>query len=133
MNTSSARTPYFHLKFIWHGPCEHGKQPLMFMMPIKVHCGCGQKYAFYAEPICGRMPTSVSCPVCGEDGTPAANEVIAFTLASKMSLRDERPNHVMMFAVMGCMIAGLAGIVKAFSMANGYDVLFCLLGAVAAF
>ena len=47
------------------------------MMPIKVLCGCGQKYAFDIEPVNGRMPMPVACPVCGADGTAAANEIIA--------------------------------------------------------
>jgi hypothetical protein len=47
------------------------------MMTVKVHCGCGQHYAFDVEPAGGRMPTTVACPVCGVDGTAAANEIIA--------------------------------------------------------
>jgi hypothetical protein len=50
------------------------------MMPIKVLCGCGQKYAFDIEPVNGRMPVPVACPVCGADGTAAANEIIARNL-----------------------------------------------------
>lgn len=46
------------------------------MVAIKVQCGCGQKYAFDAEPVEGRMPYQVACPVCGADGTAAANEII---------------------------------------------------------
>ncbi len=37
------------------------------------------------------------------------------------------------FAVLGLEIAGTIGIGKALSMASGLDVLFCLLGSVAAF
>jgi hypothetical protein len=47
------------------------------MMPIKIECECGQKYAFDVEPTNGRMPSKVACPVCGADGTFAANETIA--------------------------------------------------------
>ena len=47
------------------------------MMPIKITCGCGQKYAFDIEPVNGRMPGAVACPVCGADGTVAANQIIA--------------------------------------------------------
>jgi hypothetical protein len=37
------------------------------------------------------------------------------------------------FAVLGCLVAGGVGIVKALSMESGMDVLLCLLGSVAAF
>ena len=37
------------------------------------------------------------------------------------------------FAVLGLEIAGTIGVVKALSMSSGLDVLFCLLGSVAAF
>jgi hypothetical protein len=47
------------------------------MIPIKIQCGCGQKYAFDAEPIGGCMGYAVACPVCGADGTAAANVAIA--------------------------------------------------------
>jgi len=50
------------------------------MIPVKVECGCGQRYAFEVEPVAGRMAAPVNCPVCGADGTAAANEVIARTL-----------------------------------------------------
>jgi hypothetical protein len=53
------------------------------MIPIKVLCGCGQKYSFEVEPINGRMPSTIACPVCGADGTAAANQIIAQTLASQ--------------------------------------------------
>jgi hypothetical protein len=52
------------------------------MIPIKLQCGCGQKYAFEVEPANNQMPSAIVCPVCGTDGTAAANQVIAQTLAA---------------------------------------------------
>jgi uncharacterized protein YjeT (DUF2065 family) len=52
------------------------------MIPIKLQCGCGQRYAFDVEPVNGRMGVPVACPVCGADGTGAANEVIAQSLVA---------------------------------------------------
>ncbi len=46
-------------------------------MELKVVCGCGQKYAFDVEPVGGRMPAPVNCPVCGTDGTETANGLLA--------------------------------------------------------
>ena len=51
------------------------------MIPIKILCGCGQKYAFDVEPIGGRIAHAVQCPVCGSAGTLAANQMIAEHLA----------------------------------------------------
>ena len=53
-----------------------------FMIPIRIECECGQPYAFEIEPVNGRMPVPVACPTCGRDGTLAANEAIAATLAA---------------------------------------------------
>jgi hypothetical protein len=53
------------------------------MIPIKIQCGCGQRYAFDVEPVNGRMISTVACPICGVDGTAAANEMIAQTLAAQ--------------------------------------------------
>ncbi len=52
------------------------------MIPIKIQCACGQRYAFDIEPVDGQMPSPVACPSCGADGTPAANEIISQQLAS---------------------------------------------------
>lgn len=49
-------------------------------IPVKIVCRCGQKYSFDVYPINGRMPSPVRCPVCGQDGTEAANEIIALAL-----------------------------------------------------
>jgi hypothetical protein len=46
-------------------------------IPIKIQCDCGQRYAFDAEPVNGRMTSPVACPACGADGTVAANAIIA--------------------------------------------------------
>src|SRR2546425_503618 len=53
------------------------------MIPVKIHCGCGQRYTFDVEPVNGRMPGAVACPVCGADGTSAADSVIAQSLAAQ--------------------------------------------------
>ena len=53
------------------------------MIPVKIQCGCGQRYAFDVEPVNGRMATPVACPVCGADGTATANEVIARMLVAQ--------------------------------------------------
>jgi hypothetical protein len=52
------------------------------MIPVKVLCDCGQKYAFDVEPVNGRMASTVACPACGVDGTAAANTIIARSLAT---------------------------------------------------
>lgn len=46
------------------------------MVPVKIECECGQNYAFDVEPVNGRMPSAVSCPSCGADGTAAANDYL---------------------------------------------------------
>lgn len=53
------------------------------MIPIKIQCGCGQRYAFEVEPVNGQMGTAVACPVCGTDGTAAANEAISQALTAQ--------------------------------------------------
>jgi len=46
-------------------------------MEIKLLCNCGQKFKFDVEPVNGQMPFTVNCPVCGADGTAAANAMLA--------------------------------------------------------
>ncbi|HXT12373.1 MAG TPA: hypothetical protein VN873_12485 [Candidatus Angelobacter sp.] len=53
------------------------------MIPIKIQCGCGQKYAFEVEPVNGQMAAAIACPVCGADGTTDANQMIAQTLGAQ--------------------------------------------------
>lgn len=45
-------------------------------MELKVTCYCGQKYQFDVEPVNGRMPFAVNCPVCNADGTALADRLI---------------------------------------------------------
>ena len=47
------------------------------MIPVKIFCACGQKYAFDVQPVNGAMPVPVNCPVCRRDGTEQANQIIA--------------------------------------------------------
>ena len=47
--------------------------------------------------------------------------------------RSSSVDTVVGFAVLGCLVAGGIGIVKALEMKGGFDVLLCLLGSVAAF
>jgi hypothetical protein len=47
------------------------------LIPIKIQCGCGQKYAFEVAPGGERMAYAVQCPLCGRDGTALANHVLA--------------------------------------------------------
>jgi len=53
------------------------------MIPIKIHCGCGQRYAFDVETAGDLMPNTVACPVCGADGTAAANAAIAQSMSTQ--------------------------------------------------
>jgi hypothetical protein len=46
-------------------------------MELKVVCKCGQKFKFDVEPVNGRMPFAVNCPVCNGDGTAAANALLS--------------------------------------------------------
>src|SRR5687767_11421333 len=57
------------------------------MIPVKVECGCGQRYAFEIEPVDGHMPTAVKCPACGADGTVAANAFIAQVAPAQPAVR----------------------------------------------
>ncbi len=46
-------------------------------MELKLVCNCGQKYKFDVEPVNQQMPFVVNCTVCGIDGTPFANALLA--------------------------------------------------------
>ncbi len=53
------------------------------MVTVKIQCSCGQRYAFDVEPVTGQMPSEVRCPMCGVDGTAAANQAITENLAQQ--------------------------------------------------
>lgn len=71
------------------------------MIPIKLQCECGQRFAFEVEPVHGRMPAPVNCPACDADNTAAANAAIAqsaepqpeATPAGAGPLRVSLPSH----------------------------------------
>ena len=50
-------------------------------MNLKIECSCGARFSFDVEPVDGRMPAAVHCPVCQADRTEAANQLIAQNLA----------------------------------------------------
>ncbi len=52
---------------------------------------------------------------------------------SETTERNSSASTVLGFAVIGLLVAGTVGVVKAMSMESGFDVLLCLLGSVAAF
>jgi hypothetical protein len=54
------------------------------MMELKVQCDCGQKYKFDVEPVNGRMPFTVTCPICGADGTTKANAILRDTVVHQI-------------------------------------------------
>ena len=56
------------------------------MIPVKIFCACGQKYAFDVQPVNGAMPVPVNCPVCQRDGTGQANQHLARMLKGKTRL-----------------------------------------------
>jgi len=47
--------------------------------------------------------------------------------------RSSGVETVLGFAILGCLVAGGVGIIKALSMESGFDVLLCLLASVSAF
>lgn len=53
------------------------------LIAVKLVCACGQKYSFEVQPVNGRMPGPVFCPVCGRDGTGEANLFIVRVLKGK--------------------------------------------------
>src|SRR5271170_6700103 len=54
------------------------------IIPIKITCPCGQKYAFDVLPADGgKMPGPVFCPACGRDGTFEAEQFITRILKGR--------------------------------------------------
>jgi hypothetical protein len=61
------------------------------MLEIKVQCDCGQKFKFDVEPVNGRMPFAVNCPLCGLDGTAKANVILQENLSSQIAAAPPPP------------------------------------------
>ena len=51
------------------------------LVEVKIQCPCGARYKFDVEPLHGRMPAPVHCPVCGVEGTASANAIIQQKIA----------------------------------------------------
>jgi hypothetical protein len=127
---------YFIGNFIWHDRCECvdcQNQPLEVYDAGKDSMWLWSTIRLRYRTVLRPDPVAVTCPVCGADGTGAANEVIAFNLAAELSTHNSHPEGVMLLAVVGCLMAGIVGVIKASTMASGLDVLLCLWGSVLAF
>ena len=59
------------------------------LIPIKIQCACGQRYAFEVESDSISMSTSVACPACGADGTAAANAAVSQSLPAQRAADDK--------------------------------------------
>jgi len=90
-------------------------------MDVKVICQCGAKFQFEVEPVHGRMPGPIACPVCNADATEAANAIIAQKLpapapasapaqfaAAPESAIPTCPKHSSELAVAECFVCGKA-------------------------
>src|SRR5256885_380197 len=64
------------------------------MIPIKILCGCGQKYSFDVESAATLVGAAIQCPACGADGAPAANQM----LAAYSAPQPTRPNGLQLRA-----------------------------------
>jgi len=64
------------------------------MIPVKIICRCGQKYAFDVYHVNGRMPVPVFCPACGLEGTVEANQVIFRILRGSQDAQPLPPPSV---------------------------------------
>lgn len=63
------------------------------MIPIKILCGCGQKYAFDVDPVGGSVGCAILCPVCGTDGTATANQLISEHLKGAGLCAEDQPQR----------------------------------------
>jgi hypothetical protein len=60
-------------------------------MEIKLLCACGTKFKFDVEPVHGRMPAPVFCPVCGADDTALANDILREHSGQRAPIRVAAP------------------------------------------
>ncbi len=84
------------------------------VIPIKIICPCGQKYAFDVSPVNGRMPAPIRCPRCGADGTTVANAIISLALGARSASNNlsTQPNGEQLVATRDALAPLLAQAVK---------------------
>jgi hypothetical protein len=82
------------------------------MIPVKIHCVCGQKYAFEVEPIGGKMPVPVICPMCHCDGTEQANQIIAEMLDDQVEVLPPPSVTELLNSVESCLAPHLVNALK---------------------
>jgi hypothetical protein len=92
---------------------------------VKIQCDCGTRYKFDVEPLHGRMPQKVSCPGCGVDGTPAANECLRQRLGAP-TVQHGR----LLPGIAGAVAAGLVGMFVWFFLVKvtGHQIAFAAWG-----
>jgi len=81
-------------------------------MAVKIICACGQKYAFDVQPVAGRMPVPVFCPVCGRDGTGQAEQFIARVLHGRTQPLPPPSVHTLLDAMQTTLAPHLAQALK---------------------
>ncbi len=92
---------------------------------VKIQCDCGTRYKFDVEPLHGRMPQKVSCPGCGVDGTPAANECLRQRLGVSAVQRGR-----LVPGIAGAAMAGLVGMLVWYFLVKvtGHQIAFAAWG-----
>jgi hypothetical protein len=82
------------------------------MIPVTIHCVCGQKYTFEAEPIGGKMPMPVTCPMCHCDGTEQADQIIAEMLNNQIEVLPPPSVTELLNSVESCLAPHLVTALK---------------------
>jgi hypothetical protein len=54
------------------------------MIALNIECVCGRSFSYDANPVNGRINTTVTCPTCGSDRTDDANAVLSAQLPRKI-------------------------------------------------
>ncbi len=62
-------------------------------MELKLRCACGQKIAFEAEPVDGRLPFDLQCPACSASLNEPANAEIASHAAAMATSETAAPSE----------------------------------------
>jgi hypothetical protein len=81
------------------------------------------------------LPTAIAYFAVGQDSRTIHFMTIQTQTQNRTETAERSSNAdtVVGFAVLGLLVAGGVGVLKALSMDNGFDVLLCLLSSVAAF